>query len=284
MLKENLKMIFKNRITYLILLLLVAVIVCFSLSKVFNEYQVFEKYVYNGEYVVKKPFAIDVFSRCEDAFAAVILLTSCISLAFFIYKNDSFDNMTTLRGNIIRQRIYSILAIAIVTAIFFYIAYLFGMFTFYFTCGTKMNPDAYSDYVNGTNYSGLIYVDNDKLMNSLFWMNKGNTTYLYFIVHGFFCAIMMFCFTLLTASFAFLFKPHMQVIVFIICSFVFMVGNSYFYDNIFTSLVQMPSLFYDHSEYDGIYLLSWLCHPLIFITLSGILIYIQSLQLKLDRN
>ncbi|MCR5462905.1 MAG: hypothetical protein K6E87_07580 [bacterium] len=280
MLKENLRLILKNRLTWIVFLILIIVIVSFSLSKVFNEYYEFEKYLYDGKYVVKRPFAVSVFSKSEEYFGAVMILVSPICLAFCFYKNDSTINISNIRGNILRQRIYSALSIALITAIFFFIAYMIGMLTFYFTLNPKMNPYGYSDYINGTNDSLEFYVSKDLFMKDLFWINKGNTTYIYYTIHALLFSIIMFSFILITSSFTYFFKSYMQVIVFIVFTYIFLLGNSYFYDNIFTNLIQMPSLVYDHKAYDKTYILSWIMHPIIFIVIASIFFTIQGFLIK----
>lgn len=275
MLKENLRIIFKNRLTWLVLLILLIVVIGYSFAQIFNEYKVFEKYIYDGKYLVTKPYAITAFSRCEDVFGGVVLLTSPICLSFFMYKSDSYDNITSIRGSVLKQRIYKVIAIAIVTTIFFYIAYALGMLTFYFTMNPNMQPEAYYNHLNNE-FSGIYnYESNSYLMGDLFWINKGNTSYLYFLVHGLLYSLMMFTFMLVIGSFTFFFKNHMQVFVFIVFAYIFLVGTSYIFDNFLDFVFQPAGLVYMHEEYDGMLLLSWIVQPILYIFISFCIFFSQ---------
>ena len=274
MLKENLRLIFKNKLTWLILLLAIIIIVSFSLSKVFIEYKAFEKEIYDSRIVIHRPYAVDVFTKYADVFAGVLILTVPIGLAFFIFRSDSYENTCMIRGSILRQKIYRIIAISLVTGLFFFIAYFMGLLTFYLTLNPNMNVVAYDQHFNNINldYYIELYTDDDLMFHSLFWMNKGNSTFFYFLVWGFLYSLLMITFMFLICSFAMCFSTHLQVIIFIISYYVITVGFSYFYDNIFDLIIQMPTLLYDHNDYDGMYTYSWLLHPFINIGLTTIII------------
>jgi len=278
MLKENLRLIFKNKMTWLILLLVVAIIVSFSLSKVFNEYRAFEKAIYDSRIVIKKPYAIDVFSQNEDVFAGVLILTVPIGLAFFVFKSDSYDNTCMIRGCILKQKIYRIIAISLVTGLFFFIAYFMGLLTFYLTLNPNMNVVAYDQHFNNVNIDYYIgrYTSDNLMLKSLFWMNKGNSTFFYFLIWDFLYSLLMITFMFLICSFTMCFSNHAQVIVFIISYYVISFGFSYFYDNIFDLIIQMPTLLYEHNEYNNMFLKSWLLHPVINTSLAILLIGIDS--------
>ena len=274
MLKENLRMIFKNKLTWLVFLALIVVVVCFSLSYVYKEYNNFYNYIYDGRIVVKKPFAVTTFSRCEDVFGGVLILTAPVCLSFFAYRNDSIDNMVTLRGNGLRERIYRSLAIAIVTALFFFLAYAIGVLTFYLTLNPNMDPYVYDDFVNNTNYSNELCLSKEFMFYDLFWANKGNSTFFYYLFNGFLFSILMFTFIMLICSITMCFEAHMKVIVFVVSCYVVMFGLTYFFDNVLIDYFsQMPALLSNHCNYDGYLTPSWVLHPLMNIVLAAIIFF-----------
>ena len=114
------------------------------------------------------------------------------------------------------------------------------------------------------------------MLKSLFWMNKGNNSYIYYLVNGLIYSAVMFTMMLVIGSFSQLFPGHFQVIIFIIFIYVFLLGTSYLYDNTFDMAIFQPvGIIYEHNNYDGILAKSFIYHPICNLCVTAIIYAIQ---------
>lgn len=274
--KENMRLLVKNRLTWIVFLTIELILLFCVFRNIYISYSEFDKFIYEGT-LYKKPFAIDAISRFNDDFSAIILLITPICFVFSVYKNDSFERIIAIRNNDFKQKLSFVFSFAFLTTVVFLVGYLISYMTYYFALDSKMNPYMLQAYTNGEEYQRSVFGVNNIMFKNLFWINNGNSTYLYFIVHGLIYSIVYFSFILAVASLVINVRNSYRVISYVLLVYIIMFINSFLFDNVFKSIVQMPGLFsiYTNEKYVRN---SYIVQPIICFTIFALSFVINKVK------
>lgn len=252
MLLNNLKCIFKSRLTIFVIIFLFAVAFGYTFYDIYQEFRMFsygsfKECIINYEYVWDRPYAASSWTSFMKNYSAFLFLVIPLSMCFTFYNSSNYENMLNQRGSKLKRTIFQSLSVAIATAIIFFFIYLFSMLAFYFTMGFDIEPWKIA-YHNGEvellgNYLAE-FDSRDFLFRDLFWMNNGNSTVIFFIVVDLIGSLIMFSFIFMTSMLAYLFSRNVRFYAFLILNYFFLLALGFISnDYIHYELVEMIKVF-----------------------------------------
>lgn len=279
MLKHNLLLIFKSRLTIIIFSILVVVTLGYTFLDIYFAFSKIGSIgkVFNGEYMITKPYAASSFSLFYEDFSALLFLIVPISLCFIFSKSNEYETVCKLRGNNVKKRIVEVLSVSIVITIIFLFLYLISLFSYYFTMGFEVEPWCLSYYkgeIDNLNNS-IIYLKDNYFLRELFWSNNGKNNIFFFIISGLITSILYFSSVFTAGMFAQLFKNQFRLWAYIVFTFLFFYGLSLdIFSNVYLGIVELSKVVSMHTD---IYIKSIFVYILICILLSTLFFGIRIL-------
>ena len=252
MLRNNLKCIFKSRLTIFVIIFLFAVAFGYTFYDIYQEFHMFsygsfKECIINYEYVWDRPYAASSWTSFMINYSAFLFLVIPLSMCFTFYYSSNYENMLNQRGSKLKRTICQSLSVAIATAIIFFLIYLFSMLAFYFTMGFDIEPWKLA-YHNGEiellgNYLSE-FDSRDFLFRDFFWINNGNSTVFFFIIVDLIGSLTVFSYIFMTSMLAYLFPRNVRVYAFITLNYILLLVFGFISnDYIHYELVEMIKIF-----------------------------------------
>lgn len=249
MLKENLRMILKSKLTWIVFGCLLIITLGYTFYDIFHTYKWQQEIIINYEYLWDKPYASSSWNNFYQNFSAVLFLIVPISLCFVFYKKDTYVHTCQIRGKASKQKITQAMSIGIVTASFFFVLFLISLSSFYFTMGFKMEPwkiDFHNEEIELLGNYLNRYDTGSYFGYELYWSNNGNSTYLFYVSIGLLITVLYFFYITMASLFAFLFSNRIRIVCFIIFTYIFyfLTCIEYSFGNFFLDLVELSKVSY----------------------------------------
>ena len=151
MLRENLRLIIKNKLTIIVLIAIIIINLGYTFMDIFNCYRMHNAdshEIISYVYLYDKPYAASSWYEFFSKFSAFLFLLIPISMSFLFVRNKNLNSICELRGKNLKQTIIFSISISLIVAVLFFLNYLLSMSRFYFSMGFKIEPWKI-DYHNG---------------------------------------------------------------------------------------------------------------------------------------
>ncbi len=227
MIKENLRLILKNRLTWIIFAILVLFNFVYTFIDIYNCFKLHNgnsHEIINYTFLYNKPYAPTSWNEFFAKFSAFLFLVIPISLSFLFVKNNNYTKICDFRGKNIGQDISFALGVGIITSLSFFFNYFISILSFYLTMGFKMAPWKLAFHNGEIGLDGN-YITPFDLKGyfgyNFYWSNNGNNTFLFFIIIALLFSFIIFLFIFTSSLFSSLFKNKIKFFAFIIFVYVY---------------------------------------------------------------